>query len=452
MNTLIILSILGVAALFSEMLNFKKAMLPLILLGLVVALVADVMAWNTNHHYYNEMMIVDNYSVAFTGLLIVITLLWFIISPDFFHEPSSRSDHFALIIFALIGGQVLTSYNNLLMLFLGIEILSIPLYILAGSNKSDLSSNEASLKYFLMGAFATGFLLFGIALIYGVSGSFNLQAIAQSTTMSPMMIAGITLMIVGLAFKVSAVPFHFWTPDVYTGSPTVIAAFMSTVVKTAAFAGFFRLFNSCFSTSSAIWSNTIWFLSAFTILLGNITAVYQTNFKRMLAYSSIAHAGYMLLAILAMNKYAPGAILFYATAYSISSITSFAILLVVSRITTNDSVKSFDGLAKRNPLLALATVFSMLSLAGIPPMAGFFAKYYIFTAAVQQHYTGLVIIAVLGSLIGIFYYFRIIFSLFKSENEGVVFIMNPIFKSILIVTSAATLLLGIMPQLIAGLL
>lgn len=452
MNTLIILSAIGVVALFSEILNFKKALLPLIIIGLLAALVANVLDWNTNHHYYNEMMVVDNYAVAFTGLLIVIALMWFLISPEFFREPSSRVDHFALIIFALIGGQLLTSYGNLLMLFLGIEILSIPLYILAGSNKSDLKSNEASLKYFLMGAFATGFLLFGIALVYGVAGSFNLQVIAQQQSESPMMVAGVLLMIVGLSFKVSAVPFHFWTPDVYSGSPTVVTAFMSTVVKTAAIAGFFRLFYLCFIASNGNWSDTIWVLSALTILLGNTTAVYQTNFKRMLAYSSIAHAGYLLLAILALNKYAPGAILFYSAAYSISTISAFAILLIVSRVSNNDAVNSFNGLAKKNPLLALATVFAMLSLAGIPPMAGFFAKYYIFTAALKQHYTGLVILAVLGSLIGIFYYFRIIIALFKTESEEVVVPMNVAFKSLLILTSLITLLLGVMPELVAGLL
>jgi NADH-quinone oxidoreductase subunit N len=490
MNTLIILSATGIIALFSEIFGFKKVLLPLIMLGLVGALVTDVMDWNTNISYYNNMMLVDNFAVAFTGLLIVITLLWFVMSPEFFHEPTSRVDHFALIIFALIGGQLLTSYSNLLMLFLGIEILSIPMFILAGSNKSNLQSNEAALKYFLMGAFATGFLLFGIALIYGATGSFHLQNIAQFISaqqgnippmiivgvlliygatgsfhlkniaefisaqqgnISPMITVGVLLMLVGLAFKVSAAPFHFWAPDVYTGSPTVVTAFMSTVVKSAAFAGFFRLFYTCFATSNAAWTNTIWALAALTIIIGNVTAVYQTNFKRMLAYSSIAHAGYMLLAILAMNQYAQGSILFYATAYSVSSLTAFAVLLLVSHVTKNDSIDSFNGLAKKNPLLAFVTVLAMLSLAGIPPMAGFFAKYFIFTAALQQHYVWLVIIAVIGSLVGVFYYFRIIIALFK-DGEGEVIPMNVVFKTFLIVCSLAALLLGVMPQWVAGLL
>lgn len=432
-------------------------MLPITFVGLIAALVAGIMDWNTGKHYLNEMMIVDNYSIAFTSLMIVITILWFVMSPDFFHEPSSRIDHFALIIFALIGAQLLTSFGNMIMLFLGIEILSIPMFILAGSNKSNLNSNEAALKYFLMGAFATGFLLFGIALMYGATGSFNLQNISQSLAAqqsgtSVMVVCGVLLILIGLAFKVSAAPFHFWAPDVYTGSPTVITAFMSTVVKTAAFAGFFRLFFTCFSVSNAVWANTIWILAALTIIVGNVTAVYQTNFKRMLAYSSIAHAGYMLLAILAMNSYAQQAILFYAVAYSISSIAAFGVLLAVSHATKNDSIESFNGLAKKNPLLAFVTVLSMLSLAGIPPMAGFFAKYFIFTAALQQHYTWLVIIAVMGSLIGVYYYFRVIIALFKNEAEGTEIPMTTLYKGFLVFVSVAALLLGLMPQWVVGLL
>jgi len=331
------------------------------------------------------------------------------------------------------------------------------MYILAGSKKSSQSSNEAALKYLLMGAFATGFLLFGITLIYGATGTFQLAQVSQSLAAlagspTPMMIAGMLMILVGLAFKVSAVPFHFWAPDVYTGSPTVVTAYMSTVVKTAAFAGFFRLFSLTFGSSGPSWNTTLWVISAATILIGNITAVYQNNFKRMLAYSSIAHAGYMLMAILALNNYAQQSILYYAVAYSISSIAAFGVLLAVSHVTGNDSIESFNGLAKKNPLLAFVTLIAMLSLAGIPPLAGFFGKYYIFTAALQQHYTGLVIIAVLGSLTGVYYYFRIIIAIFRSENEGIEIPMSASFTAALLFISAAAIVLGIMPQWIAGLL
>jgi NADH-quinone oxidoreductase subunit N len=457
MTTLIILSALGMVTLLSEIFGYKKIMLPIVFAGLSIALAASIYDWNSGKHYLNEMMIVDNYSIAFTSLMIAVTIIWFILSPRFFHEPSSRIDHFSLIIFALIGAQLMTSFGNMIMLFLAIEILSIPMYILAGSKKSNLSSNEAALKYLLMGAFATGFLLFGITLIYGETGSFQLAQITQALAgnagkPAPMMIAGMLLILVGLAFKVSAVPFHFWAPDVYTGSPTVVTAFMSTVVKTAAFAGFFRLFFNTFGASSPSWTTTLWIISAATIIIGNITAVYQNNFKRMLAYSSIAHAGYMLMAILALNNYAQQSILYYAVAYSISSISAFGVLLAVSHVTGNDSVESFNGLAKKNPLLAFITLIAMLSLAGIPPLAGFFAKYYIFTAALQQHYTWLVIIAVLGSLTGVFYYFRIIIAIFRFESEGIEIPMTSSFKAALLFISAAAILLGIMPQWIAGLL
>ena len=349
----------------------------------------------------------------------------------------------------------MTSFSNMIMLFLGIEILSISMYILAGSNKSSLSSNEAALKYFLMGAFATCFLLFGIALIYGQTASFNLNEIAnafsQKTGNQTMIYAGIFMMMIAMLFKVSAVPFHFWAPDVYQGSPTVVTAYMSTVVKTAAFAAFLKLFMTSFSGLESVWSSTLWIVSAATILIGNITAVYQTNFKRMLAYSSISHAGYMILAVLAMNNMSSSSLLFYTIAYYVSSITSFVVLLIVNKSIGSESIESFYGLGRRNPLLAVVITIAMLSLAGIPPTAGFFAKYYIFSAAVQNNYTNLVLIAIVGSLIGVFYYFRIIVALFR-EKEAQKIDLNFGFQTVLILTTVIVLALGILPGLVAGLL
>ena len=401
------------------------------------------------------MVVFDNYSLAFTALIIFISLIWFAISPVFFHEPSSETDHFVLIIFSLIGGVIMTSFSNMIMLFLGIEILSISMYILAGSNKSSLSSNEAALKYFLMGAFATCFLLFGITLIYGQTASFNLNEIANSLSQKTgnltMVYTGMFLMMIAMLFKVSAVPFHFWAPDVYQGSPTVVNAYMSTVVKTVAFAAFLKLFMTSFNGLESVWSSTLWIVSAATILIGNITAVYQTNFKRMLAYSSISHAGYMILAVLAMNNMSSSSLLFYTIAYSVSSITSFAVLLVVNKSIGSESIESFYGLGRRNPLLAVVITIAMLSLAGIPPTAGFFAKYYIFSVAVQNNYTNLVLIAIVGSLIGVFYYFRIIVALFR-EKETQKIELNFGVQSVLILTTAIALALGILPGLVAGLL
>jgi len=456
LNTLLVLAGIGVFGLFSEIFRFKKALLPVVFLGLAAALVTTVCDWNTNVSYFNNMMKVDNFSLAFSAVMICITMLWFIISPGFFTDETSKSDHFTLILFALTGGVLMSSFNNMVMLFLGIEILSISMYILAGSNKKSLASNEAAFKYFLMGSFATGFLLFGIALIYGATGSFDIDVIATrlsegNLNSSVMLFAGILLTMIAMAFKVSAAPFHFWAPDVYQGAPTVITAFMSTVVKTAAVAAFFRLFIHTFTSMTEVWHTALMIISAATILVGNITAVYQTNVKRMLAYSSIANAGYMLMAIVSMNSAAPSALLFYVIAYSVSSIASFTILLMVSNSTGNDSIESFYGLGKKNPFLAIMTLISMLSLAGIPPTAGFFAKYYIFIAAMENHMMPLVLIAVLGSLIGVYYYFRVIIAMFRDGNEKEIDFSGR-YKLVMIIAGILALALGVAPGIVTGLL
>jgi NADH-quinone oxidoreductase subunit N len=256
---------------------------------------------------------------------------------------------------------------------------------------------------------------------------------------------------IAMSFKISAVPFHFWVPDVYQGSPTIITAYMSTVVKTAAFAAFLRLFIYSFRGIEEFWTTTLWVLSAATILIGNITAVYQNNFKRMLAYSSIAHAGYMILAILAMNNMSANSLFFYALAYSISSLSSFAILILISKSTGAESIDSFSGLMRRNPFLAAATIIAMLSLAGIPPTAGFFAKYYIFSAAIQHDLTTLVLIAISGSLIGVFYYFKVIAAVFKN-TESPKIETNREINGLILTTVIITLVLGILPGLLTGLL
>ena len=460
MNALILLSGLGVFTLLAEIFRLRKFLVPIVMLALLGVFAANITEWNHTKSYYNDMMLVDNFAVAFTGLLVFVSFLWMFLAKPYFENGENRADRLALVVFALVGAVVMVSYANLTMLFLGIEILSISMYILAGSRKSDKHSNEAAFKYFLMGAFATAFLLLGIAFIYGAAGSFHLSKIAEYAQAMPadtagFFYAGILLMLVGLAFKVSAVPFHFWVPDVYEGSPHEVTAFMSTVVKTAAIAAFFRLFSTCFTTLSPSWTTVLWILSALTILVGNITAVYQTNLKRMLAYSSISHAGYMLIAILAMNKLSAGAIFYYAAAYSLSSLAIFAVLIEVDRVKGNSDMRSFAGLAANNPLLAFMGTVAMLSLSGIPPAAGFFAKYYIFTAAIQQGYVWLVAVAILGSLIGVYYYFRFIVEAYRPAPMQVATdaATPTIFvKVLLFITFALTLFLGIFPELAIRLL
>lgn len=489
MKTIIILSSLGAVALLSEIFRFKKFLFPIILLGLLGAIGASVYDWNTNIHYYHNMVTFDNYALLFSIVLCATVLLWFLSSQSFFSGDSHLTDKSSLAIFSLVGAVIIVSYSNLVMLFIGIEILSIPLYVLAGSNKDSLSSNEAALKYFLMGAFASAILLFGIALIYGATGSFDISTIGTYLNQSfpsgnqawsgvnhlgegnnPLLFTGILMILIGMAFKVSAVPFHFWTPDVYEGSPTPVTAYMSSIVKTAAFAAFLRLFYTCFSSLGEVWGNIVWAIAVLTILLGNITAVYQNSVKRMLAYSSIAHAGYMMIAILSMNNFSAGAVLYYSAAYSVATIGAFTVLAIIEDNSSSLSFDSFLGLAKKNPFLAVVMTVAMLSLAGIPPLAGFFGKYYLFSSALQSGHLWIVLIAVLGSLIGVYYYFRVIIAMYlpsvitspiprlpvsavESEKGGIgeserTIEVSVLQKLVLIITMLLSLALGLFPDLV----
>ena len=455
MKALILLSSLGVVTLLAEIFSFKKQLYPIVLLGLATIFILNFFDWNTNQLFFN-MLRYDNYAVAFTGVMLGVALLWFLMADDFFKEESNKTDHFALILFALAGGVIMVSYTNMAMLFLGIEILSIPMYILCGSKKEDLASNESAFKYLIMGAFATGFLLFGITLIYGATGSFDLLEIATvvttQTTLSPVFYVGVLLMLTGLSFKISAAPFHFWAPDVYEGAPTVITAFMSTIVKTAAFAAFLKLFLSTFNSIHETWAIVIWVMAALTLLIGNITAIMQTGAKRLLAYSSIAHAGYMLLALLAGNGFSNGAILMYVTSYSIASVATFCVVNVISNEKGTDAIDHFNGLAKSNPLMAFVMAVALFSLAGIPPTAGFFAKYYIFTAAFMAGNPGLVLIAIIASLIGVYYYFRIVIAMYFKEGHTTPIHVKPIHTFLLIMVATGIVVLGLFPDLIIRLL
>jgi NADH-quinone oxidoreductase subunit N len=452
MITLIILSALGILTLFAQVLRFRKGLFPVILVGLAAAFYFTSADWNSNPQaWFSSMLDFNHYAIAFSRSIIIIAFLWFMMARNYFLQETSATDHFALVIFSLVGAVSMVSYNNLTMLFLGIEILSLSAYVLAASDKGNILSNEAGFKYFLMGSFATGFLLFGITLIYGVSGSFDLHVIQQSvgTHQQPtMVLIGILLLLVGLCFKASLVPFHFWAPDVYDGAPTPVTAYMATVVKTAAFGAFFRLFYTCFPDLVSQWSNVLWWIVVLTLFIANITAVRQNSVKRMLAYSSIAHAGYLAIAIVSMNGAASGrAILYYTLTYSISTITAFTVLYIVARNSGREDFGAFEGLAKTNPFLSFVIVVSMLSLAGIPPTAGFFGKYYIFQNAIATHNTGLVLLAVLAALIGVFYYFRVIIAVyFKPEQSNIPVAIGGLHQTVLFITTLLTILLGIFPD------
>ncbi|MBT1697999.1 NADH-quinone oxidoreductase subunit N [Fulvivirgaceae bacterium PWU4] len=458
MNAVYILSGLGIFSLLSEIFNIRKVLFPIVLLGLAAAALLLIMDWNSVQSYYSNMLTFDNYAVAFSAGISIVALLWFMMSKDYFENNTHVTDHFALVLFSLVGAVFMVSYSNLAMLFLGIEILSISLYILAGSKMKDLFSNEAAFKYFLMGSFATGFLLFGIALVYGVTGSFDLNIIAEtvaapSVNFPSLLYAGVLMMMVGLAFKISAVPFHFWAPDVYEGSPTVVTAFMSTIVKIAAFAAFFRLFSTCFAAVSSQWVDVVQVITVLTLVVSNITAVYQNSVKRMLAFSSVAHAGYMLITLVALNEVSDSAILYYVVSYATASIAAFTILHNVAFENENVTAEAFNGLVKRNPFMAFTMTVALLSLAGIPPLAGFFAKYYIFTVAFESGYVGLVLLAILTSLIGIYYYFRIIIAMYLKSSDIITPIETPLLHRVLMVICLlASIILGVAPDLIIRLI
>ena len=388
------------------------------------------------------------YGLLINEILIAAAVLYFILNGRDIEKVGKHvADYYALIFFVFAGVGIATSYTSLLMLFLGIEIISIPLYILTGADKQNLKSNEASLKYFLMGAFSTGIMLMGIALIYGASGSFLLSNInIPQTAVSYNLVAGLLLLLVSMAFKVSAAPFHFWTPDVYDGAPTVFTSFMATIVKVAALIGFIRLFEGSYSVLHNKWQLVIAIIIACTLLIGNVTAVFQQSVKRMLAYSSISQAGFMLFALFAFNVMARDGILLYAAGYCLATIGIFAVLIKMEDYTYD----GFNGFAKKEPLLAVLLTVFILSLAGIPLTVGFFSKYYMVAAALSTggKYLWLIVLAMLCAAISVYYYFRIIQAMYFKAGDGQEIVVTGPFRITLIVVAVLVILLGVLPQML----
>ncbi len=458
MNSLYVICGLGIVALLAEITNLKKWLTAVMITGLLAAAALVVLDWGTESTQFRNMIVFDNFALAFTGLISIVSVLWFWMCRDYF-DDIHQTDKSALVLFAIAGAVIMASFNNMAMLFLGIEILSISLYALAGSRKGSLFSNEASFKYFLMGSFATGFLLLGIALVYGATGSFKIDIISDvilihNDSLPTFFYAGVMLMFIGLAFKISAVPFHFWAPDVYGGSPTSITAFMSTVVKIAAIAAFYRVFSFAFAEIESSWLIMIEVVCVATLVVANVTAVYQNDVKRMLAYSSVGHVGYILLGFLADPITSSSLVLYYLSSYAVSSLAAFAVLGIIEREREQGllSIESFNGLFKRNPFVAVAMTLALLSLAGIPPLPGFFGKYMVFALALENGFTGLVIVAVITSLIGAYYYFRIIIAMFMKEAVTTPVKLSTSAKVLASLLIVVTLILGIFPDWLISLL
>jgi NADH-quinone oxidoreductase subunit N len=461
MLQILILSAIGVLAMISEVLNFKKAMPYIAIVGAGVTIASIILHWGTTNSWFGHMMVDDNFGQAFMLIASIVFLLWLLLFSDMFKKEETISDFISLLSFAMVGGFMMVSFSNLAMLFLGIEILSIPVYVLAGSNRRSLKSNESAFKYFLMGAFASGILLFGIAFLYGATGTFDVTEMAaaykaNSAAMPYFFGLGILLVIFALSFKISAVPFHFWTPDVYEGAPNQVTAFMATLVKAFAAAASFRLFYELFGGVVTTHTAGIAALSALTMIVGNVLGAIQDNPKRILAYSSIGHAGFMLLAILVNGTGGAQALLYYVAAYSVASLLAF---FIINKVLVKEdfywSVGDFNGLVKRNKLMAIGMTVALLSMAGIPPLSGFFAKYFIFSAAFKNGYSWLVIVAIIASLIGVYYYFKFIIGMFMrepdSDSESKIELTS--MEQILIVgLIVIVVLLGILPDSVFGLI
>lgn len=453
MNAIIISAIWGVLMMFSGIfLKKKSAIRNLAIAGVALVLlvnIAELGHWQLFQVDTLNMLVFDRFGLLFNTIAFASTLIYLLLSAkDVDGVGMHQAEYFALILFVLCGVGIASSFNTLLMLFLGIEIISIPLYILTGTDKRNLKSNEASLKYFLMGSFSTGIMLMGIALIYGATGSFAMEKMSQQLEgLAPLLTVGLLLLLVAMSFKVSAAPFHFWTPDVYDGAPTVFTSFMATIVKAAVFIAFIRLFDAAYGLNLADWRLTIAFIIAATLFIGNITAVFQQSVKRMLAYSSIAQAGFMLFALFGYSAIAKEGILLYAAAYSIATIGIFAVLLKVKDYTFD----GFNGLGKTHPLLAATNTIFLLSLAGIPATAGFFAKYYMLLAAVKSGaYLWLVFFAVLCAAVSVYYYFRVIQAMYFKEGNPEVRETTTGFRLVLVVLAALVILLGLFPQVITS--
>jgi NADH-quinone oxidoreductase subunit N len=455
MNAIIVSTLLGVIMMFCSWgIKSQKTQQTIALVGLFVLILsnlAQLNGWFVISFDTKGMLAFTRFGLFVNTLFFVITFIYIWLNGEEIAKfDNQAADFYALFFFILCGASILTSFDNLLMLFIGIEILSIPLYILTGADKKNLFSNEAALKYFLMGSFSTGILLLGIAFIYGATGSFHLlEPVLKPSTGLPseqmILSAGLLLVFAAMNFKVSAAPFHFWTPDVYDGAPTVFTSFMATIVKAAGFIAFITIFNSQAKVLGHTWELVLSFVIVSTLLVGNIVAVFQRSVKRMLAYSSIAQAGFMLFALYGKSSFATEGIVLYATVYSLATIGVFGVLIKMKE----NSFEAFNGLAKANPLLAFVTTIFLFSLAGIPLTGGFFAKYYMLNALYAAGAgLWLIIISILFAAVSVFYYFKLVQAMYFVTGEPTMHEVPKKYTYALLLIAILLLILGVFPSVV----
>ena len=457
----LVLSVFAMGVLVLDLWAGKnKALLMFIsLVGLLMTAISAFAKHPLPAFAFTDSYIVDHLSIFFICIFTISSALTILLSFEYNERKGIKAgEYYALILLCTVGMIILASSTDLIMIFLGIEIVSICLYVLAGFRRDDPVSNEAALKYFLLGAFATGFLLYGMTLIYGSTGSTNLFKIAgfiktEGAQSNPLILMGIVLLVIGFGFKVAAVPFHMWAPDVYQGSPTPVTAFMAVGPKAAAFAAFFRVFTEAIPDISLSWEILLCIIAVLSMFVGNLGAIMQTNIKRMLAFSSISHAGYLLIAVIAKSSLAGSGLLFYMLAYAFTTFGAFGIIILLGKKEEeNLELENYSGLAYKHPILALSMTVFLLSLGGLPPFAGFVAKFYIFSAAIEEGFVTLVVIAVLNSAISFYYYLKVVvFMYMKEPNSEFQISLTPMTLFVVIVGIIGTVELGIFPDPIIAL-
>jgi NADH-quinone oxidoreductase subunit N len=423
------------------------------IVGLIGAAVSTAMLWNRNSDGFG-VIVADNFGLFITMTLVIIGVLTIMFSSQVVHRDNyPKGEYYTLLLFSIVGMMMMATANDLLVVFVALEILSLAVYVLTGIRRDSLKSTEAAFKYFLLGAFSSAFFLYGIAFTYGVTGSTRLTAVgsylsAQALSSNPMVLIAVGLLLVGFAFKISAVPFHMWTPDAYEGAPASITGFMSTGVKAAAFAAFARVFLSALEPFKGDWAPIVAALAALTMILGTVVGVAQSNLKRMLAYSSIAHGGYLLVGLVAANQVGKAAILFYLLGYSVTNLAAFGVIaLLGAKDRDTDELRDYAGLWHSHPALAALMTVSLLSLGGLPPTVGFIGKWYIFSAAVGAGYYWLAIIGVLTSVVSVFFYLRVVVMMYMAESDGdtVQVRVTGLGMAALAVSIAAIFYLGVLP-------
>ena len=450
--------ILTIAALFVLTLEMARLSRPGIMLfvaamGIVLAGGALAQAGGEERVLFGGMLRLNSFSIFLDFLYLAVGLATLILSQGYLEKKGNetRGEYPALILFAIIGMMLMTQANDLVMVFLGLELLSLSLYVLVGFLRHDIYSNESGLKYLLLGAFATGFFLFGAALTYGATGTTNFDgialAIASGDILSHVFLSlGIGLLLIGFAFKVALAPFHMWSPDVYQGAPTTVTGFLCTAPKAAGFGALMKVFMTAFPEVHDEWQTLFWIMAALTMTVGNFSALVQSNVKRMLAVSSISHAGYLAMGVLVLDSNSVGAILFYLAVYSAMNLGAFAIIAVAEREEQGVTFEDYRGLASRHPWLSAAIALFLISLAGFPPTAGFVAKYGLFSVVIAKGYIWLVIIAVLNTLVSVYYYLRLVVNMYMREEEEVLRPVTGIMVvGLIVLLVAAVLLFGIAP-------